>query len=261
MTPDGGEGIGGYDPGPGRGATDDATEQRRIAETFADTIRDSSPRESLCRLCDTCLQMLPVSGVWLSVMGRGAHTRTTLYATDAVATRLAEIQYDLGEGPSCQASAQVAPIFASDLTGSAQMRRWPLFTAEAARAGARAVFSVPLGSGAGRLGTLDMYRTTPGPLSSRQLRIAFTAADVVTYALVAFDRDAAGAEEDVAWMSEAATPHEEVHQAAGMIMVRLGLDIDEAMAMLRARAFAEGRPAAELARDIVNRRTDVTGND
>lgn len=239
----------------------DLVERRRLAETLTKSMGGASPGESLRRLCESCLRLLPVSGVSLSVKGHGADTHITLCATDAVAARLAEVQYTLGEGPSCQATARLAPVFASDLAGSAQARRWPLFATEAVRTGAHALFSMPLGNGAGRLGTLDMYRTTAGPLSTRQARVALTAADVATYALIALNRRSPETEEVVDWLSGAENGHEEVHQAAGMLMVRHGLDINEAVATLRARAFAEGKTAKELARDIVNRRTDVTGND
>lgn len=42
-----------------------------------------------------------------------------------------------------------------------------------------------------------------------------------------------------------------VHQAAGMISVRYGCGIDDAEAFLRARAFAEGRPAEALAASVL----------
>ena len=49
----------------------------------------------------------------------------------------------------------------------------------------------------------------------------------------------------------ALAPRLEVYQAQGMVMVDLGVGVDEAMARLRAHAYAEGRPIAAVARDIV----------
>jgi hypothetical protein len=43
----------------------------------------------------------------------------------------------------------------------------------------------------------------------------------------------------------------EVFQAQGMIMVQLGIDIDEALVRLRAHAYAAGRPLVDVARDVV----------
>jgi hypothetical protein len=46
----------------------------------------------------------------------------------------------------------------------------------------------------------------------------------------------------------------QVHQAAGMISVQLGVSLAEALVRLRARAFAEDRLIAEVAADVVARR-------
>ncbi|HYO19423.1 MAG TPA: ANTAR domain-containing protein [Dermatophilaceae bacterium] len=46
----------------------------------------------------------------------------------------------------------------------------------------------------------------------------------------------------------------EVYQAQGMLMVDLGVGIGEAMARLRAYAYAEGRALSDVANDIVNGR-------
>ena len=45
-----------------------------------------------------------------------------------------------------------------------------------------------------------------------------------------------------------------VHQAAGMVMVQLDVTIDEAMAVLRATAFAEATSLGVLASAVVERR-------
>jgi AmiR/NasT family two-component response regulator len=43
----------------------------------------------------------------------------------------------------------------------------------------------------------------------------------------------------------------EVYQAQGMLTVDLGVSITEAMARLRACAYAEGRVLSEVAKDVV----------
>ena len=47
------------------------------------------------------------------------------------------------------------------------------------------------------------------------------------------------------------TPALEVYQAQGMVMVDLGVGLAEALVRLRAHAFLEGRPLADVARDVV----------
>jgi hypothetical protein len=46
----------------------------------------------------------------------------------------------------------------------------------------------------------------------------------------------------------------QIHQASGMVMVQLGVSIEEALVRLRAYAFARGRPLGEIAGQIVERR-------
>ena len=48
--------------------------------------------------------------------------------------------------------------------------------------------------------------------------------------------------------------HPEVHQASGMLMVQLGIPIADALVVLRARAYADSRHLADVARDVVARR-------
>jgi hypothetical protein len=45
----------------------------------------------------------------------------------------------------------------------------------------------------------------------------------------------------------------EVFQAQGMVMVQLGVSLAEALLRMRAYAYADGRPLADIARDIVAR--------
>ena len=46
----------------------------------------------------------------------------------------------------------------------------------------------------------------------------------------------------------------EVHQASGMVSAQLGVGVAEALVRLRAHAYAEGRPLADVAADVVTRR-------
>ena len=42
-----------------------------------------------------------------------------------------------------------------------------------------------------------------------------------------------------------------MHQATGYVSVRASVGIDEALLLLRARAYASGRPLLEVARDVL----------
>lgn len=247
-------------------ARGDPGEQHPVGEP-GDVVRglvhalDGVPSELLpSRLCGAVLGLLPVSGLAMSVSGEGGGA-TPLCASDETAGRLTAIQFALGEGPAVRAVEVFAPVLAPDLARGSDARRWPLFAPQAVEAGARAVFSVPLGTPAVAIGTMDLYRDSPGMLKAPDLRAAMLAADAVTVLLAAFDHGPAPVEGVAAWLHDAENHRTEVYQAAGMIMSQLKLGADEALALLRARAFREGRTATEVARDVIGHLTDFREND
>jgi len=171
-----------------------------------------------------------------------------MHATDRVAGELEEWQLSYGQGPCVDAFAGGGPVLVSDLDHPRYRGRWPVFTPAARASGARALFALPLQVGAIRLGVLDLYRTTPGPLTPPQLADALAYADVVgTLLLETAHGEASGLRDDP-------TAHQaEVHQATGMIVAQLGVPADEAFARLRAYAFAHDRRLGDVARDVVAR--------
>ncbi|MFF0204530.1 GAF and ANTAR domain-containing protein [Streptomyces sp. NPDC005017] len=229
-------------------------ERARIAHALIAAIRGTPLAEVPRALCHACLALLPAaSGLSVSITGDVPDAGVVLCASDDVAARLAEIQYTLGEGPCREAIRLRAPVFVPDLTGPPAIRRWPLFSVQAVKTGAEAAFSLPLRGPGDPLGTLDLYRETPGPLTTDRVRTALLVADAVTLAVIALDHASPDPEGVVTWLSGAETDRDEVHQATGMIMVRLGVSAEEALLRLRARAFAQGRTSAEVARAVIDR--------
>jgi hypothetical protein len=148
-------------------------------------------------------------------------------------------------------------VFAPDLRRGPDVRRWPLFSDQAARAGVEAAFSVPLAGAGGALGTLDLYRETAGGLDGDEVRTALLVADAVVLAVTALDRASADTAGVVTWLAGAESDREEIHQATGMIMAQLGVGAEEALLILRARAFAQGRTSSEVARAVIDRTMDM----
>ncbi len=202
-----------------------------------------------------CARALPVSGVGLALMTEGGPAGTVA-ATDGPALELEELQYTLGEGPCVDASRSGRPVLQPDLAATAP-HRWPAFAGGALAAGVAAVFAFPLRVGAIRVGVLDLYRATPGPLSAEHLREALSYADAATMLLLHLQTrarsdgvapDALGVLDDRA----------EVHQATGVVSVQAGVALAEAIVLLRARAYAEQRPVGDLARDVLAGTVDFT---
>lgn len=244
--------------GGGDAEPETEVQRARIAHELVAAVRGLPPAAVPEALCRTCVTLLPaVSGLSVSVLGEGSDTGVVLCASDGVAARLAEIQYTLGEGPCREAVRLRAPVLATDLTRAPDTRRWPLFSVQAARAGAEAAFSLPLGSVGSSLGTLDLYNENAGSLTADHLRTALLVADAVTLAVIALDHASPAPEGVVTWLAGAEADREEVHQATGMIMIQLGVSAEEALLRLRARAFTQGRTSTDVARAIIDRTVDL----
>ncbi|KPI20540.1 ANTAR domain protein [Actinobacteria bacterium OV450] len=233
------------DAGPPFGAED----LKRLSHVLTDSMAGTSGIDTPAALCRACVDLLDVTGASVS-LGGDNDTQSLWWSSDPVAGRLAEAQYTLGDGPCRSALALAAPVLAPDLTSGTDARRWPVFAQQAVDLGVRAVFSIPLGSAGLAMGTLDLYRDRPGPLSERDRSFAFPAADAITTALLALQAQESPSGE-AAWLSSAESDHDEVHQATGMIMVFLDLDAPQALARLRAHAFAQGQSITEAARDVL----------
>jgi hypothetical protein len=198
-------------------------------------------------LCGACVRGSGVDGGGVTVM-TSSGTGVALYATDSISSTIEDLQLTLGEGPCVDAAASGFPVLVADLSDPSGGigRRWPLFQAEASRIGAAAVFAFPIRIGAIGLGTLDLFRQSPGPLHDPELTQALLCVDELGTALLDFEAHQHG--EDLL------SPRMVVHQAAGVAMVQLDTTIEEAMARLRATAYAEDVSINALAADVVSGR-------
>ncbi|GAA2274535.1 GAF domain-containing protein [Streptomyces atrovirens] len=245
----------GVRPGDDPGGEPDRDDEWVLGAIAAE-LRDTEPAAVPGRLCAVAVELLPVDGASVSLRGDGL-LPVQLGASGPQAARLAQLQATLGDGPCRHVLEAGAPVFARDLAAAGCADRWPVFAQQALGAGVRAVYALPLGSGAVCVGSLDLYRDTPGGLTDGQLRVARLLAGVMTAALTDLPYGLRG--DDEPWLNGLAADHDRVHQAVGMIMAQLGVGADEALARLRADAFAHGRTALEVALDVVahHRRFDT----
>ncbi|NYJ74333.1 GAF and ANTAR domain-containing protein [Allobranchiibius huperziae] len=212
-------------------------------------------------LCATCATSLQVTGVGLALMSeRGPEGLVA--ATDGLAKTMEDLQFDLGEGPCVDASAAMRPVLQPDLRKTASAR-WPAFGPAVLEAGIEAIFAFPLQVGAIRLGVLDLYRDVPGPLSSETFRDALSFSDAATRLLLYLQEQMNNQGELHPDLLLAHHNRPEVHQATGMIAVQAAVGLAEALLVLRARAYSDGRSIVDVARDVVsgNLRFEPDGKD
>jgi hypothetical protein len=190
-------------------------------------------------------------------MSSGGGSHEPVFATDSRSDELEDLQATLGQGPSADVIGGDGPVLEGELDGPGARARWPEFAPAAVARGVAAVFAVPVGVGAARLGVLGLYRDWPGPLGQEQADALLLYADAVL--MLALDERGGLAPGAVDLLGTGFTERRaEIHQAVGMISVQLGVSLTDALVALRARAYAEGRTIAQVAADVIARRLSFT---
>jgi diguanylate cyclase (GGDEF)-like protein len=152
-----------------------------LLSEFARTMVTNSPTQAILdRLVTRVVDVLPITGAGVTLMAPGLQPQYVA-ASDPSARRYEELQTELGEGPCLEAFSTGVAISVSDLRDE---QRFPAFSPRAIQSGLAAVFTFPLRHGDVRLGALDLYRGTPGPLSPDSMVDAQTLADVAAVYLI-----------------------------------------------------------------------------
>lgn len=199
-------------------------------------------------MCRDVVRQLGLSGATVTVMARRGVEASAATSSDDVQT-MVELQFAVGEGPTQDAFTTGRPVLVPDLAASDG--RWVAFTPAALATGVTGVYAFPLGLGALRLGVLTCYTRGRRALLDVELRLCLDSARAATELLLTSTGDGDVPDPDVQMSLHIRS---EVYQAQGMLMVELGLDLDDALARLRAIAFAEGIDLNQLAIDLVNGR-------
>jgi GAF domain len=184
--------------------------------------------------------------------------RVLMHTTGTRASELEEVQFTLGEGPCVDAFVSGTPVLVPDLGAAGWQARWPGFAVAGTAAGAAAVFAFPLVLGAIRVGVLGLYREAPGSLSPRALADVLMCADMALQLVLdsraGTNGDGDGRAHDGWALDGWPNGHAEVYQATGMVSAQRGVRLEEALALLRAYAFAHDRALDEVASAVVARR-------
>jgi hypothetical protein len=212
--------------------------------------------EAADRLCAACAVLLDVDGAAISLIFDGGPTGT-LGSSSPRARMYDELQFTLGEGPCVDSMSRRAPVLIVDLTDPEE-RRWPAYGPALLAHHIRGVYAMPVVVAGEYVGALDLFRREPGQLDAEHLSGAVVAAELAAIPLLdLLDADLKAAVDDPysnAWAEFNALSRAEVSQATGMLVAQLEIDPAEALVRLRAHAYATGRNATDVARDILGRR-------
>ncbi|MEU4194205.1 ANTAR domain-containing protein [Kribbella sp. NPDC026611] len=200
----------------------------------------------LGRLGTACRELLAADGASITVDASPAN-RVTIAATDPMAARLEDLENVLGEGP-CHLAYEAAEPVAVQLDSELDMR-WPEFARCALEAvGPVTIRCFPIHPAGRPFGVLSSY-VSDGRALAEGVPGAQFLADALGVTLL---RDLPAV--DRPNMHDAWSPQGVVDLATGMVADQLEVTTDDALALLRARAYASDKPLTTVADYVVARR-------
>jgi GAF domain-containing protein len=215
----------------------------RVATALA-----AAPKDSERSLCASSASLAGVHGAGVVLVMHG-RALGTVCSSDPITEAVEEVQYTLGEGPCVDAFASREPVLMPDLAGE-DVVRWPGFREGALAAGVRAAFGFPIFVGPVCIGALNLYELRAGGLSDEQFADALAVAHVAGRTVLDW-QSVAGNGSLARQLEHLPANRAVVHQATGMVSVQAAVPVDDAVALLRAYAFANNRAITDVASDVV----------
>jgi hypothetical protein len=232
------------------------TISERFAAALAASVPDLPAAELLPeRLARASAHVLPVDGAGISIFF-ATDRRLPLGASGRVAAAAERLQFSVGEGPCLSAHAAGRPVLADEATIAA---RWPVFYSDlVARTPVRGIISLPLVDGLQQaFGALDLYLVPPHDISAVDLPDAAEVTRAVVAAFLAAGRPSRSAD-GPAWLdAPTAAQRAVVWQAMGFVNAALGVTSQDALALLRAHAYSDGRDLDDLAARVLSQEVPV----
>jgi len=213
------------------------------------------PEMLAVRLSRACVAALPVDGAGLSI--HDAHgLRTPIGASDPTASLAERLQFTHGTGPCLRAHDDGVAIAFDEVDVA---RNWPdLHDSLMSQTPFHGVLSVPLLPPLGPLVVLDLYVRDPAALPGTDREDVADVTIALTRAMVAAALGAPAQEGARGWWDGPdALRRARVWQATGMVNVAFDLDTEDALAVLKAHAFATDRVVDDVADDLVTGRLSL----
>ena len=233
-----------------------------IQRNFHTAVRAATTADDAADLLPTALvraaaAVLPADGAGLSLID--ASFRIPLGASSSDAAAAERAQFTHGEGP-CLTGLQTGIVIVATL--DAMQRRWPAYADDLLRSTSyRSVMSVPLRFDAGHAGAMDLYFTGPesGPHVD-MINATIIAAEITSALSTAFGgrRRSRPDHHLPTWAaSPAAAARTRVWTAIGIVMAAHPMTGPDALARIRAYAYARDLTVDDLADALITHRIDA----
>ena len=235
----------------------DLQRDARLSQTFvqlADTLVDDFDIvERMESLIGACVDLLGASAAGLLLAdGRGDLQVVACSSQEAWLLEIFQVQH--GEGPCLDCVRSSAPVTVEDIDG--QAARWPRFVGAAASVGYRSVQAVPLRLRNETIGGLNLFRSSPPPLTADDQRVAQALADVATIGILQ-QRSVHRASVVAEQLQSALNSRVVIEQAKGVLAEYAGVDMADAFSSLRWYARDRNRKVVNVAEDVVSGQVEL----
>ena len=228
-----------------------------LSETFVELtdtmVADFDVIDFLHVLTSRSAQLLNVSAAGLLLADPRGELRVVAASSEAARLlELFQLQSDQGPCLDCFRSGQ--PVTATDLSAD---QRWPRFAAAAGQAGFCAVQALPMRLRDQVIGALNLFRATVGAFDAEAVHVGQALADVATISLL-HERSMRHSDTLNEQLQTALNSRVIIEQAKGKLAERLGIDVDQAFAILREQARNRNQRLSDLARAFVDGTQAIT---
>lgn len=230
----------------------DPDAQDSVAAFLASISRDlqsgNDEQWTVDRIADRAVEVVPAAD-WCGVTLRRRRGRLeTVAATEQIAVRCDELQYDLGEGPCMDSALNDQPHRIRNMGAD---DRWPRWSAAVEELGVRSLVSVQLSSStmAGRhepLGAINLYSGTLDAFSEDDLDLALVYATHAANALAAA--------RTIEGLQTAVHTRHLIGVAQGILIQRYDLSMDQAFETLQRYSSTTNTKLHDLACAVIANR-------
>ncbi|OJX74007.1 MULTISPECIES: GAF and ANTAR domain-containing protein [unclassified Leifsonia] len=221
---------------------------------LADTlVADYDVVDMLQNLVDTCSDLLDATAA--GVLLADASGDLDLIASTSEASRLVEVmQLSADAGPCIESFSTGVVVSVPDISRTPDA--WRLFREKAIEQGFAAVDAIPMRLRETTIGTLNLLRAEPGPLSENDRVAAQAFADVATIGIL-HERTLAESEQIRRQLQHALNSRIVIEQAKGVIAHTHRIPIDDAFTVLRGYARSHQQGISTVAQAVVDRTVEL----
>jgi GAF domain-containing protein len=223
----------------------------QLAEVFVDVadtlVADFDLLSFLHTLVDHAATVSGAEAVGLLLADHHDHLRF-MAATSERGKLLDLYQLQTSQGPCLDSFRTQEPVVNADLATATD--RWPLFAPHAIEAGFQSVHAFPMRLRDTVIGGFNLFGSTTIRFEPAKIRIVQALADVATIAILQ-ERSIARAESFTEQLQGALNSRIVIEQAKGAVAKLVGIDVDDAFEIIRARARANQLRLVDVAHAVL----------